>query len=151
MIVGIGSDICNIQRIEEMIQKHPQSYMRRFFSASEQAEINSRDKISEREYACRIAKRFAAKEACSKALGTGLRSGTYWKDMQILHLQSGKPELHLNGGALNNLQKLAPSEKFACHVSMSDDYPWAQAFVIIETIWVQICLWGWYKKNIVYD
>ena len=134
MIIGIGSDICNIKRIEEMIQKHPQSYKRRLFSIQEQQEIDSREQISELEYACRIAKRFAAKEACSKALGTGLRKGTYWKDMQIIHLPSGKPELYLSGGALANLQKLAPKKKFACHVSMSDDYPWAQAFVIIETI-----------------
>lgn len=134
MIVGIGSDLCNIKRIEEMIKNHPHSYLRRLFSSTEQQELANRDKITEQEYACRIAKRFAAKEACSKALGTGLRNGTFWKDMQVTHLPSGKPELHLSGGAMENLQKLAPHQKFICHVSMTDDYPWAQAFVIIETI-----------------
>lgn len=108
--------------------------MRRIFSPAEQQEMQRRQHISPREYACTAAKRFAAKEACSKALGTGLASGTFWKDMQITRLPSGKPQLQISGGALGNLQKQIGEKSFAVHLTMTDDYPWAQAFVIIETI-----------------
>lgn len=134
MIIGIGSDLCNICRIEKIIQQRPAAFMRRIFSPAEQQEMQRRKHISPREYACMAAKRFAAKEACSKALGTGLASGTFWKDMQITRLSSGKPQLQISGGALDNLQKQIGEKSFAVHLTMTDDYPWAQAFVIIETI-----------------
>ena len=104
MIVGVGSDLANINRIEETIS------------------------------ICSLAKRFAAKEAFAKALGTGFREGVFMKDIAVVHQKSGKPQLKIYGGALKHLQKLAGSKEVNVQVSMSDDYPWAQAFVIIELI-----------------
>ena len=97
-------------------------------------EIKKRQAISAKEYACSLAKRFAAKEAFAKALGTGFREGVFMKDIAIVHQKSGKPQLKIYGGALKHLQKLAGSKEVNVQVSMSDDYPWAQAFVIIELI-----------------
>ena len=134
MIIGIGSDLCNIARIEKIIRQQPEAFMRRVFSPTEQQEIQRRQHTSPQALACIIAKRFAAKEACSKAIGTGLSSGTSLKDMQITHLSSGQPLLTISGGALANLQKRTENKQFTTHLSITDDYPWAQAFVIIETI-----------------
>ena len=133
MIVGIGNDLCNISRIEKILQHNSQGLIRRLFSSAEQKELKSLPNKSLKEQAHTIAKRFAAKEACSKALGTGFAQGTYFKDIQIYHHSSGQPYITLSGGALANLHKKVAHQKFLCHLSISDDYPWAQAFVIIET------------------
>ena len=86
------------------------------------------------EHACAAAKRFAAKEACTKALGTGFRDGIFMRDIEIVHQPSGKPELYLQNGARRRLEEICGGAAFKIHVTMTDDYPWAQAFVIIEII-----------------
>lgn len=134
MIAGIGSDLANIERIGRALEKFGDRFVGKTFSAAEQAEINRRKKLSEREYACAAAKRFAAKEACSKALGTGFREGIFLKNIEVTHLPSGKPELRLTGGAKKQLEKLSGGRNARVLVTMTDDYPWAQAFVIIEII-----------------
>lgn len=134
MIVGLGSDICNIGRIEETIEKFGDRFINKIFSDYEKSEMERRKKVSERRYACAAAKRFAVKEACSKALGTGLRKGTYWRDMEIVHLPSGKPTMRLKGMALEHAKRLVDGGEMSISVTMTDDYPWAQAVVIIEKI-----------------
>lgn len=134
MILGIGSDLANIHRIEETISIFGDRFLQRSFAPVEYNEIKKRQAISMKEYACSLAKRFAAKEAFAKALGTGFREGVFMKDIAIVHQQSGKPQLKIYGGALKHLRKLAGGKEFNLQVSMSDDYPWAQAFVIIELI-----------------
>lgn len=134
MIAGIGSDLANIERIGRALEKFGDRFVGKTFSVAEQAEINRRKKLSEREYACAAAKRFAAKEACSKALGTGFREGIFLKNIEVTHLPSGKPELRLTGGAKKQLEKLSGGRNAHVLVTMTDDYPWAQAFVIIEII-----------------
>lgn len=132
MIVGIGSDITNISRFERSIKAYGERLISRALGPDEQAEIASRNFVSEQEYAGFVAKRFAAKEACSKALGTGFRGGIYLRDIQTVHNAAGKPELKLSGGALKRLEKLADGKNVNIQLTASDDYPWAQAFVIIE-------------------
>ncbi len=134
MIVGIGSDIANISRIEVTINKFGLRFLNRIFTKYELGEMSKRQDVSAKEYASMAAKRFAAKEACSKALGTGFREGVFWKNIEIRHLASGKPTLRLSGGALKHAQKLCENGNANLNVSMSDDYPWAQAFVVIEKI-----------------
>ena len=134
MIIGIGNDLANIERIKKSIEKFGQHFINKIFSEEEQAELSKRRKISAHEYACSAARRFAAKEACSKALGTGFRQGVFWPDLIITHTPAGKPELRLRGNAANHLAALSGNTPCRLHVSMTDDYPWAQAFVIIETI-----------------
>lgn len=133
MIVGLGNDLANIKRIEATLERFGERFVRRLLSEEELQEIRRREEISFREYACAVAKRFAAKEACSKALGTGIRQGTFWRDMQLLHQPGGKPELKLSGGALRHLQRLCPG-KANLLLTLTDDYPWAQAVVIIESL-----------------
>ena len=106
----------------------------RAFSEPEKAEIARRKKLSPREYACAAAKRFAAKEACTKALGTGFRDGVFMKDIEIVHQPSGKPEMRLYNGAKKKLDEICQNRQAQVHVTMTDDYPWAQAFVVIEII-----------------
>lgn len=134
MIVGIGSDIANISRIEETIKKFGIRFVNKIFTKNEIKEMEKRKNISFREYVSTAAKRFAAKEACSKALGTGFREGVFWKNIEIKHLASGKPTLKLSGGALKHMEKLCDGGNANIQVSLSDDYPWAQAFVVIEKL-----------------
>lgn len=132
MIVGIGSDLTNITRIEDSIKNYGERFINRIFSPDEVEEMARRKNISKREYASMAAKRFAAKEACSKALGTGLQKGTFWRNMEVTHLPSGKPILKLSGNALDHARGICENCKINIMLTMTDDYPWAQAFVVIE-------------------
>jgi len=132
MIIGIGSDLTNIDRIDATLQRYGERFVQRVFTPAEQAKAAKRtDSIRAATYA----KRFAAKEACAKALGTGIYRGVFFRDISVVNLPSGKPTLELNGGALEFLNKLVPQGmKPVIHLSLTDDHPWAQAFVIIEAI-----------------
>lgn len=134
MIIGLGSDITNISRFERSLQAYGHKLLQRILGPAEQQELSALKNVSPQEYAAFIAKRFAAKEACSKALGTGFRNGIYLKDIQTMHNKLGKPELILSDGALQQLHNLGQGQSLQLHLSLSDDYPWAQAFVIIEII-----------------
>lgn len=131
MIIGIGSDLSNIERIEKAIEKFGDRFIKKTFTEAEGQEMLRRKNVSAHRYACSAAKRFACKEACSKALGTGFRRGVFLKDIEVLHHPTGKPYMTLYNGALKRLEELAGSNA-QIHVTMTDDYPWAQAFVIIE-------------------
>ncbi len=129
MILGLGSDIVDIRRIERTLERFGERFVRRCFTQIE------RD-LSERRAgrAASYARRFAAKEACSKALGTGLRRGVYWRDMGVRNLASGKPTMELTGGAAERLAAIVPAGMTAqIDLSMTDDYPLAQAIVIISS------------------
>ena len=134
MIVGIGCDLANINRFEKALAKFGGRFVNRAFSEREKAELARRERLSPKEHACAAAKRFAAKEACTKALGTGFRDGIFMRDIEIVHQPSGKPELYLQNGARRRLEEICGGAAFKIHVTMNDDYPWAQAFVIIEII-----------------
>ena len=134
MIVGIGCDLANINRFEKALAKFGGGFVTRAFSEREKAELARRERLSPKEHACAAAKRFAAKEACTKALGTGFRDGIFMRDIEIVHQPSGKPELYLQNGARRRLEEICGGAAFKIHVTMTDDYPWAQAFVIIEII-----------------
>ena len=128
MIVGIGSDLCDITRIQRSLDRFGERFTQRVFTDVERAR-------SERKAAraASYARRFAAKEACSKALGTGLRAGVFWRDMEVVNLPSGQPTLRLTGGAAARLAELTPPGYAAViHLTMTDDPPLAQAFVVIE-------------------
>ena len=129
MILGIGSDLCNIERIEATLARYGDRFRNRVFTEREQKKASSRP----RAVAATYAKRWAAKEACSKALGTGLRMGISWKDMGVTNLRSGQPIMHLTGWAAERLAEMTPPDHHAIiHVTLTDDHPWAQAFVVIE-------------------
>lgn len=134
MIVGIGCDLANINRFEKALAKFGGRFVNRAFSEREKAELARRERLSPKEHACAAAKRFAAKEACTKALGTGFRDGIFMRDIEIVHQPSGKPELYLQNGARRRLEEICGGAAFKIHVTVTDDYPWAQAFVIIEII-----------------
>mgnify|MGYP001078426156 FL=1 len=134
MIVGIGCDFAKINRFEKALAKFGGRFVNRAFSEREKAELARRERLSPKEHACAAAKRFAAKEACTKALGTGFRDGIFMRDIEIVHQPSGKPELYLQNGARRRLEEICGGAAFKIHVTMTDDYPWAQAFVIIEII-----------------
>lgn len=134
MIVGIGCDLANINRFEKALAKFGGRFVNRAFSEREKVELARRERLSPIEHACAAAKRFAAKEACTKALGTGFRDGIFMRDIEIVHQPSGKPELYLQNGARRRLEEICGGAAFKIHVTMTDDYPWAQAFVIIEII-----------------
>ncbi len=138
MILGIGSDICDITRIERSLARFGAAFENRVFTAGEQARAQRRAGGGKRNNtASTYAKRFAAKEAFGKALGTGVGAGggIYWRDIEVVNLPSGKPTLALHGEALRALQYLTPSRHNAIiHLSLVDEYPHAQAFVIIEAI-----------------
>ena len=134
MIVGIGCDLANINRFEKALAKFGGRFVNRAFSEREKAELARRERLSPKEHACAAAKRFAAKEACTKALGTGFRDGIFMRDIEIVHQPSGKPELYLQNGARRRLEEICGGAAFKIHVTMTDDYPWAQAFVSIEII-----------------
>ncbi|WP_426034299.1 holo-ACP synthase [Cypionkella sp. TWP1-2-1b2] len=129
MILGIGSDLCNIERIEATLARHGDRFKTRVFTEREQKKADSRP----RAIAATYAKRWAAKEACSKALGTGLRMGISWKDMAVSNLRTGQPVMHLTGWAAERLAQMTPTGHHAIiHVTLTDDHPWAQAYVVIE-------------------
>lgn len=130
MILGIGSDLCNIERIEGTIARFGARFLDRVFTATEQAKADRRANR-----AATYAKRWAAKEACSKALGTGLRMGIVWKDMGVVNLPTGQPTLVLTGWAAERAAALAPpGHRPVLHLTLTDDHPWAQAFVVLEAV-----------------
>ena len=130
MIIGHGIDLIDIRRVEKTINKFGNRFINRIFTKGEIIRSENRNKRIES-----YAKRFAAKEACSKALGTGFRSGVYWRDIEVANEKSGKPILKLTGGAYKRLEKLIPNNNaYNISLSITDDYPWAQANVIIEVV-----------------
>lgn len=130
MIIGIGSDLCDIRRIERSLERFGPRFTHRIFTDGERARSDRRAAR-----APSYARRFAAKEACAKALGTGLRAGVFWRDMEVVNLPSGRPTMRLTGGALERLRAMTPEGfEAVVHVSLTDDPPLAQAFVIIEAI-----------------
>jgi holo-[acyl-carrier protein] synthase len=131
MILGIGADLANIDRIEGTIARFGPRFINRVFTPTEQAKADSRP----RNIAATYAKRWAAKEACSKALGTGLRMGIAWRDMAVGNLWTGQPTLHLSGWAADRLAAMTPpGHRAVLHLTLTDDHPWAQAFVVIEAL-----------------
>jgi len=129
MILGIGSDLCNIERIEATLARFGDRFRNRVFTDREQRKAETRPHA----VAATYAKRWAAKEACSKALGTGLRMGIAWKDMAVTNLRSGQPVMQVSGWAAERLAAMTPAGHTAViHLTLTDDHPWAQAFVVIE-------------------
>jgi len=130
MIIGIGSDLIDIRRIEKSLERHGERFVQRIFTEAEQARAEGRAAR-----AATYAKRFAAKEACAKALGCGIADGVFWRDMGVVNEPGGRPTLELSGGAAARLARMLPSgHTAAIHLTMTDDYPLAQAFVIIEAL-----------------
>ncbi len=131
MIIGIGNDLCNIERISATLDRFGERFETRVFTSGEIAKARKRRRTAET-----YAKRFAAKEACAKALGTGVpRRGVHWKHMDVVNLPSGKPTLALSGGAAARLDALVPSGYMpVIHLTITDDHPWAEAQVIIEAL-----------------
>lgn len=130
MIIGIGTDIIDIRRIERSIERFGDRFVTRVFSPVERAKAESRLRFADT-----LAKRFAAKEACAKALGTGIYRGVIWRDLQVVNLQGGKPVMKLAGAALERLNDLLPDGHEAnIQLTLTDDHPWAQAFVIIQAV-----------------
>ncbi|MCW2368953.1 holo-[acyl-carrier protein] synthase [Sphingobium sp. B11D3B] len=129
MIVGLGSDLCNIERIQASLDRFGARFEQRVFTDHEIARANRRPFTK----AGTLAKRFAAKEAFSKAVGTGFKAGVFMKDIGVVNLPSGAPTLALTGGAKARLDALTPSgASLFVHLTLTDDHPWAQAFVILE-------------------
>ncbi|WP_072397037.1 holo-ACP synthase [Hyphomicrobium sp. CS1GBMeth3] len=130
MIIGIGNDIVDIRRIEATLARFGDRFLDRVFTEVERVKSEARA-----QRAASYAKRFAAKEACSKALGTGLRRGVYWRDMGVINLPSGRPTLRLTGGAALQLASMTPSGYVArIDLTLTDDFPLAQAIVIISAL-----------------
>ena len=130
MIIGLGSDLIDIRRVERTIERYGDRFINRIFTEVERQKSDRR-----KERAASYAKRFAAKEACSKALGTGMRRGVFWRDMGVVNLPSGKPTMELTNGASARLAVIMPAGlESAIHLTITDDWPLAQAFVIIEAI-----------------
>jgi holo-[acyl-carrier protein] synthase len=130
MILGIGSDITDVRRIAKVIERHGERFLDRVFTPTERARAEGRKNRIET-----YAKRFAAKEACAKALGTGLRAGVWWRDMGVINLSSGRPTLQLTGGALRQLKAITPKGFEAqLDLTISDEGPMAQAFVMISAV-----------------
>lgn len=135
MIIGHGIDLIDIRRIDRTIDRFGERFIKRIFTKNERIRSDKKQKRIES-----YAKRFAAKEACSKALGTGFRLGVYWKNIEVINEKSGKPTLKLTGGAYERLKKLTPiGSTHNISLSITDDFPWAQANVIIEVIkkWIR--------------
>ncbi|MEO1240345.1 MAG: holo-ACP synthase [Pseudomonadota bacterium] len=127
MIIGIGNDIIDIRRVEKTLERHNERFTKRVFTEIEQAKSDRR-----LNRAASYAKRFAAKEACAKALGTGLSRGVFWRDMGVVNLPGGKPTLALTGGAAKRLAEITPDgHEPDIHLTITDDFPTAQAIVII--------------------
>ena len=130
MILGIGSDLSDIRRIQASLDRFGDRFRNRCFT-----DLERRRSEAKPDAAASYAKRFAAKEACAKALGTGLRRGVFWRDMGVVNLRSGQPTLALTGGAAARLAEMTPpGQRAMIHLSMTDDHPYAQAFVIIEAL-----------------
>lgn len=130
MILGVGTDLANIDRIAATLERFGDRFRDRVFTEAEQRKAAAR-----KDQAGTYAKRWAAKEACSKALGTGLRMGISWKDMAVTNLRTGQPVMELSGWAAERLRQMTPPGHSAIvHVSLTDDHPWAQAFVVIEAL-----------------
>jgi holo-[acyl-carrier protein] synthase len=130
MIIGLGSDLSDIRRIQESLDRFGDRFRQRVFTELERTRSDRKA-----DAAASYAKRFAAKEACAKALGTGMRRGVFWRDMGVVNLPSGQPTMKLTGGALARLQQMTPpGMKAVIHLSLTDDHPYAQAFVIIEAL-----------------
>ena len=130
MILGIGNDLCDIRRIEKSLERFGDRFVQRIFTEIEQKRSEGRATR-----AASYAKRFAAKEACAKALGTGLRRGVFWRDMGVINLRSGRPTLALTGGALARLKEITPPGMAAqIDLTLTDEYPLAQAIVIISGV-----------------
>ncbi len=130
MIIGLGSDLIDIRRIENSIEKYGERFIARIFTEIEREKSERR-----RQRAASYAKRFAAKEACSKALGTGIAHGVFWRDMGVVNLPGGRPTMKLENGAAKRLADLLPTGYEArIHLTITDDFPIAQAFVVIEAV-----------------
>jgi holo-[acyl-carrier protein] synthase len=130
MIIGLGSDLIDIRRIEKTIEQHGERFLKRIFTSRERERSDSRAARS-----ASYAKRFAAKEACAKALGTGLRRGVFWKDMGVVNLAGGKPTMALTNGALRRLEEITPQgHRAQIDLTITDDFPLAQAIVIISAV-----------------
>ena len=128
MILGIGTDLANIERIAGTLERFGDRFRNRVFTDIEQRKAERRKDV-----AGTYAKRWAAKEACSKALGTGLAMGISWKDMSVTNMRSGQPQMAVTGWAADRLKEMTPKGYVAhIHVTLTDDHPWAQAFVVIE-------------------
>ncbi len=128
MILGIGSDLCDITRIQKSLDRFGERFTHRVFTEGERVKSDRRATR-----AASYARRFAAKEACSKALGTGMRAGVFWRDMEVVNLPGGRPTMRLTGGVAEKLKTMTPAGFAAVvHVSLTDDPPLAQAFVVIE-------------------
>jgi len=133
MILGLGSDITDVRRIARVIDRHGERFLARVFTETERARAVRRKNRAET-----YAKRFAAKEACAKALGTGIRAGVWWRDMGVVNLPSGRPTMKLTGGALKRLRALTPKGYEACiDLTIADEGPMAIAFVVISAIVVK--------------
>ena len=130
MIIGIGSDLIDIRRIEKTLERFGERFTNRVFTEIERARSDRRA-----QRAASYAKRFAAKEACSKALGSGIRMGVAWRDLGVVNLKSGKPTMELKGKSLNRLRELTPAGFLPMiDLTITDDYPLAQAFVVISAV-----------------
>ncbi len=134
MIIGLGNDIIDIRRVERTIERYGERFLSRVFT-----EIERRKSDNRVGRAASYAKRFAAKEACAKALGTGFRQGVFWRDMGVVNLPSGRPTLQLTGGAARALEQLTPEgHEVRIDLSITDDFPTAQAIVIISAVKVSL-------------
>ena len=130
MIIGIGNDLIDITRVEKVLERHGERFIQRVFTP-----VEIRKSERRRMRSASYAKRFAAKEACAKALGTVMSAGVFWRDMGVVNLPSGKPTMALTGGAARRLQSLLPpGHKAVIHVTITDEFPLAQAYVIIEAL-----------------
>jgi holo-[acyl-carrier protein] synthase len=134
MIIGLGNDVIDIRRVERTIERYGERFLARVFTETERLKSDNRAGR-----AASYAKRFAAKEACAKALGTGFRQGVFWRDMGVVNLSSGRPTLQLTGGAARALERLTPEgHEVRIDLSITDDFPTAQAIVIISAIKVSL-------------
>jgi holo-[acyl-carrier protein] synthase len=130
LIIGIGSDLTDIRRIADTLERFGERFVLRIFTETERARSERKA-----QRAASYAKRFAAKEACAKALGTGLSRGVFWRDMGVVNARSGQPTLVLTGGAAERLRAITPAgHRAVIHLSLTDDFPYAQAFVVIEAL-----------------
>jgi holo-[acyl-carrier protein] synthase len=130
MIIGLGSDLSDIRRVQATLDRFGERFIDRIYTDIERARSERKP-----DRAASYAKRFAAKEACAKALGTGMRAGVFWKDMGVVNMRSGQPTMALTGGALARLEAMTPpGMRAVIHLTLTDDHPYAQAFVIIEAL-----------------
>ena len=130
MIIGLGSDLADIRRVEKTLERYGTRFTNRIFTEIERTRSERKP-----DAAASYAKRFAAKEACSKALGTGFRRGVFWRDMGVVNMRSGAPTMALTNGALDRLKEITPEgHRAVIHVTLTADHPYAQAFVIIEAV-----------------